>query len=259
MKKFLVVLLVIICLGLGAGIVYMFGVEDNEGPKITFSEDKDTEYTSDITKEDLLKGVTAQDNRDGDVTDSLTVETIYPKNDGKQVAVIFVAKDQENNVTKKEFTMENKDGIDTDPQIGLIDNEDLSDAADSTDNTEAAPADETQAAAAVDSTEPSQDDLTPEEQAQKTQEDKIAQLSPQDPKMYLTTYYVEIPVGTTLDKLSYVKDIQDDTELTSELYKKIQISGDVDTNTPGTYELTYYVVDNSGNSSNGAILTVVVK
>lgn len=237
----------------------MFGVEDNEGPKITFSEDKDTEYTSDITKEDLLKGVTAQDNRDGDVTDSLTVETIYPKNDGKQVAVIFVAKDQENNVTKKEFTMENKDGIDTDPQIGLIDNEDLSDAADSTDNTEAAPADETQAAAAVDSTEPSQDDLTPEEQAQKTQEDKIAQLSPQDPKMYLTTYYVEIPVGTTLDKLSYVKDIQDDTELTSELYKKIQISGDVDTNTPGTYELTYYVVDNSGNSSNGAILTVVVK
>lgn len=265
MKKFLVVLLVIICLGLGAGIVYMFGIEDNEGPKITFSEDKDTKYTSDMTKEDLLKGVTAQDNRDGDVTDSLTVETIYPKNDEKQVAVIFVAKDQENNVTKKEFTMENEDGTDTDPQIGLIDNEDLSDAADSidntdsTDNTEAAPADETQAAAAVDSTEPSQDDLTPEEQAQKTQEDKIAQLSPQDPKMYLTTYYVEIPVGTTLDKLSYVKDIQDDTELTSELYKKIQISGDVDTNTPGTYELTYYVVDNSGNSSNGAVLTVVVK
>ena len=265
MKKFLVVLLVIICLGLGAGIVYMFGIEDNEGPKITFSEDKDTKYTSDMTKEDLLKGVTAQDNRDGDVTDSLTVETIYPKNDEKQVAVIFVAKDQENNVTKKEFTMENEDGTDTDSQIGLIDNEDLSDAADSidntdsTDNTEAAPADETQAAAAVDSTEPSQDDLTPEEQAQKTQEDKIAQLSPQDPKMYLTTYYVEIPVGTTLDKLSYVKDIQDDTELTSELYKKIQISGDVDTNTPGTYELTYYVVDNSGNSSNGAVLTVVVK
>ena len=270
MKKFLVVLLVIICLGLGAGIVYMFGVEDNEGPKITFSEDKDTKYTSDMTKEDLLKGVTAQDNRDGDVTDSLTVETIYPKNDEKQVAVIFVAKDQENNVTKKEFTMENEDGTGADPQMGLIDNEDLSDAADSTDNTdstddtEAAPADETQDAAAADSiaadsAEYSQDNLTPEEQAQKTQEDKIAQLSPQDPKMYLTTYYVEIPAGTTLDKLSYVKDIQDDTELTSELYKKIQISGDVDTNTPGTYELTYYVVDNSGNSSNGAVLTVVVK
>ena len=77
--------------------------------------------------------------------------------------------------------------------------------------------------------------------------------------MYLTTYYVEVPVGTVLDKLSYVKDIQDDTETTSDLFKKIQITGDVNTATPGTYELTYYVVDNQGNSSNGAILTVVVK
>ena len=50
-------------------------------------------------------------------------------------------------------------------------------------------------------------ELTPEEQAQKTQEDKIEQLSPQDPKMYLTTYYVEVPVGTTLDKIKLCKRI----------------------------------------------------
>ena len=209
MKKFFVFLLVVICLGMGAGVVYMKSSEDNEGPKITFEEGKDTNYTSDMTEEDLLKDVKAQDDRDGDVTESLTVETIYPKNDGKQVSVIFVAKDKNNNVTKKEFTMEGE--------------------------------------------------LTPEEQAQKTQEDKIEQLSPQDPKMYLTTYYVEVPVGTTLDKLSYVKDIQDDTESTSDLFKRIQITGDVNTAAPGTYELTYYVVDNSGNSSNGAVLTIVVK
>ena len=194
MKKFFVFLLVVICLGMGAGVVYMKSSEDNEGPKITFEEGKDTNYTSDMTEEDLLKDVKAQDDRDGDVTESLTVETIYPKNDGKQVSVIFVAKDKNNNVTKKEFTM-----------------------------------------------------------------DKIEQLSPQDPKMYLTTYYVEVPVGTTLDKLSYVKDIQDDTESTSDLFKRIQITGDVNTAAPGTYELTYYVVDNSGNSSNGAVLTIVVK
>ena len=64
-------------------------------------EEKDTNYTSDMTEEDLLKDVKAQDDRDGDVTESLTVETIYPKNDGKQVSVIFVAKDKNNNVTKK--------------------------------------------------------------------------------------------------------------------------------------------------------------
>ena len=267
MKKFFVFLLVVICLGMGAGVVYMKSSEDNEGPKITFEEGKDTNYTSDMTEEDLLKGVKAQDDRDGDVTDSLTVETLYPKNDGKQVSVIFVAKDKNNNVTKKEFTMEAQGGSAENPQLGLIDNDGLPEDGDSTDTTDTTePAEETdmQDGTEADSTDAESGDstegeLTPEEQAQKTQEDKIEQLSPQDPKMYLTTYYVEVPVGTTLDKLSYVKDIQDDTESTSDLFKKIQITGDVNTATPGTYELTYYVVDNNGNNSNGAVLTVVVK
>ena len=43
------------------------------------------------------------------------------------------------------------------------------------------------------------------------------------------------------------------------IFSKKSITGDVNTAAPGTYELTYYVVDNSGNSSNGAVLTVVVK
>ena len=245
-------------------MVYIKGSEDNEGPKITFSEDKDTKYTSGMTTEDLLKDVRAQDNKDGDVTESLTVETMYPKNDGKQITVIFVAKDKSNNVTKKEFTMEAEDGSAENPDLGLVDNEDLTDNTDEAENPDADS--DTEDTSEEDSTDSSDDaadstegDLTPEEQAQKTEEDKIAQLSPQAPKMYLTTYYVEVPVGTVLDKLSYVKDIQDDTETTSDLFKKIQITGDVNTATPGTYELTYYVVDNQGNSSNGAILTVVVK
>lgn len=160
--------------------------------------------------------------------------------------------------------MEAEDGSAENPDLGLVDNEDLTDNADQAEKPDADS--DTEDTSEEDSTDSSDDaadstegDLTPEEQAQKTEEDKIAQLSPQAPKMYLTTYYVEVPVGTALDKLSYVKDIQDDTETRSDLFKKIQITGDVNTATPGTYELTYYVVDNQGNSSNGAILTVVVK
>lgn len=43
----------------------------------------------------------------------------------KQVSVIFVAKDKNNNVTKKEFTMEAQDGSAENPQLGLIDNDGL--------------------------------------------------------------------------------------------------------------------------------------
>ena len=239
MKKFLVVLLVIVCIGLGAGVVFLKGSEDNEGPKITFEEGKDTKYSSNMTKDELLQKVKAYDEKDGDVTDSLTVETMYPKNDGKEMAIIFVAKDKSNNVTKKEFTMEAADGNAENPDLGLIDPDAIDENAASAD------------------TQNGEESL--EAQAQKTQEDKIAQLSPQAPKMYLNTYYVEVPVGTVLDKLSYVKDIQDDVDITSALFKKIQITGDVNTGAAGTYELTYYVVDSNGNSSNGAVLTVVVK
>lgn len=262
MKKFLVVLLVIICIGLGAGVVFLRGSEDNEGPKITFEEGKDTKYSSDMTKDELLQKVKAYDEKDGDVTDSLTVETMYPKNDGKEMTIIFVAKDKSNNVTKKEFTMEASDGNTENPDLGLIDpdavDEDAatdSTEADSTDSQDVVVADSADTASA--DTQNGEESL--EAQAQKTQEDKIAQLSPQDPKMYLNTYYVEVPVGTVLDKLSYVKDIQDDVDTTSDLFKKIQITGDVNTGAAGTYELTYYVVDSNGNSSNGAVLTVVVK
>ena len=61
------------------------------------------------------------------------------------------------------------------------------------------------------------------------------------------------------EKGDEVTDIQDDKDSTSDLYRKIQITGTVDVNTPGTYELTYYVVDSNGNASNGAVLTIVVK
>ena len=263
MKKFLVVLLVIVCIGLGAGVVFLKGSDDNEGPKITFEEGKDTKDRSNTTKDELLQKVKAYDEKDGDVTDSLTVEKMYPKNDGKEMVIIFVAKDKSNNVTKKEFTMEAADGNAENPDIGLIDPDAIDENAASTDSTEAdstdsqdvVDADSVDAASA--DTQNGEESL--EAQAQKTQEDKIAQLSPQAPKMYLNTYYVEVPVGTVLDKLSYVKDIQDDVDATSNLFKKIQITGDVNTGAAGTYELTYYVVDSNGNSSNGAVLTVVVK
>ena len=79
------------------------------------------------------------------------------------------------------------------------------------------------------------------------------------PKIYLTDYYVTTSVGSSVNLLSYVKDIQDDTDETSELWKRIQITGQVNTAVAGTYTCTYYVVDTAGNTSNSAELTVVVE
>ena len=72
-------------------------------------------------------------------------------------------------------------------------------------------------------------------------------------------YFVEIERGAEFNRLSYVQDITDDQDSREELYRGIQISGEVDTNTPGEYILEYYVSDSDGNNSNTAQLRVTVR
>lgn len=248
MRKWLIALMVILSIALGAVVVGVRSVSDRKGPEIKFSETKDTTYTKDTTIENLLEGVIATDDRDGDVSYSLRVEGTYPKNDG-EIIVTYVAKDTSNNVSKAQLIMqpsgnmadvteedtESEETADTD-----IEDTEAEDTEEDTEDAEAEP------------------ELTKEEEAKKTQEDKIEMLSPTAPRFYLTTYYLELPVGTPFDGLSYVADIQDDVDSTNDLYRRIQIDGEVNVSVPGTYELTYYVVDSNGNSSNGAVLTVVV-
>ena len=76
---------------------------------------------------------------------------------------------------------------------------------------------------------------------------------------YLNEYYIKTSVGSSVDLLSNVKEIKDDTDNVSELWRRIQINGQVNTYTPGTYTCSYYVVDSAGNMSNTAELTVIVQ
>ena len=101
-------------------------------------------------------------------------------------------------------------------------------------------------------------DESPQEAAKREEEEKIAALRPEAPKMYLKEYYIEIPVGTQIDQLSYVDTIEDDVDERSALFTRIQIYSNVDTAVPGNYEMTYYVLDSNGNQSNMATIRVKV-
>lgn len=106
--------------------------------------------------------------------------------------------------------------------------------------------------------------LTPTPEAsdpasQAAEQEKLADAMPEgSPRIYLSEYYVTTSVGSSVDLLSYVKDIQDDKDNVSELWRRIQINGQVNTAVAGTYTCKYYVVDSEGNMSNTAELTVVV-
>lgn len=274
MRKWLISLMVVCSIVLAGGVAFLYMTRDTKGPEISFESGKNQQYEDGMSTEELLENVKAMDDKDGDVSDTLAVENIYTKGTDK-VVVVYVAKDNSNNVTKKEMTM-STEGTDTEEETEMSDIPTVSDGeetqesdgegADQMSDTEDTDTltDDAQKTEGSDMTEtpdvtPGLTEDNPEEEARKTQEDKITLLSPQAPRFYLTTYYTEVAVGTAIDQLSFVKDIQDDVDERYELFKHIMIEGSVDTNTPGTYELTYYALDTNGNSSNAAVLTVVVK
>lgn len=68
MSKKLVALLLVVCIGLAGCVVYIRMNADTKGPEIIFSDNAATLYRPDMTNEELLAGVTAADDKDGDVS-----------------------------------------------------------------------------------------------------------------------------------------------------------------------------------------------
>lgn len=258
MSKKYIALMAVICTFLAGGIAYMRMQADHQGPEIVYSNDTVSEYDSDMTDEELLEGVSASDDKDGDVSDSLKVESIYEVDDS-HVIITYVAKDNSNNITKAKRNLEMRqkedgfDDIDIQPtQIPVKDAEmdETSQFVSDVENTENSRNETNQTEGT---------DLDTAEQMKKEQEALADEMPSQNPRLYLTDYYIEVPIGTSIDLLSYVKNISDDKDDVYTLWRKIQISGEVNTSVEGTYTCTYYVLDSDNNSSNSAVLTVKVK
>lgn len=284
MAKKLAVLMTVVCIGLAAFVVNYKLAEDGKGPEITFGN-PNLEYEGFMSDADLLADVAAIDDRDGDVSASLTIEDIYSVSD-EDVVVVYVAKDNSNNISKekrmlKGSTVEEEDVFSSDIADNLVgaDNvlteESMGDVENDTDDVSGdALADDN---SFLDDTEMTgSDDVTtgvPVEEktdADKAKEEQeaLADNMPAGcPRMYLTDYWIEVPVGTTIDSMSYVKDIVDESENFFELSKRVQIydaAGNqqgVSINLPaaGTYEYNFWVVDKQSNVSNKAKLVVVAK
>lgn len=96
---FLLIVLVIIIF---SGCVISVVVSDRKAPEITLGEaGMVSEYSDDMDTSELLAGVTAYDDRDGDVTDSVTVLNVLVLDNGEYIKVTYAAKDSHNNVAQK--------------------------------------------------------------------------------------------------------------------------------------------------------------
>ncbi|MCB5525504.1 MULTISPECIES: immunoglobulin-like domain-containing protein [Lachnospiraceae] len=251
MKKGILAGLIVLWLALFAGTAAVMVTSDRKGPEIAVPSGADVTYEEGSDTALLLEGVTATDDRDGDVTDSVVIENIFPNDDRTGASVIYAAKDSHNNVTKVTRRVNYKAAGDvTAPEENT-----------EAEGSDAAPAEnaEAEGSDAAPAAEEAQQNDTEGVKNETNAKMEIEALPSESPRMYLNTYETTVKAGSELDKISYIKEITDDADSQETLFTDIQVDGEVDTATPGDYTLTYHVTDSNGNQSNMAVLTVHVQ
>lgn len=223
-----------------AGALVWLG-RDHQPPEITV-KDEEISYTEGESYDDLLEGVTAKDNRDGDLTDEVFVDRILQT--GEDTAVVYYGvMDKNHNVGTGRRTIEyhsSADGTGSEAEQT------------ETEKTEEAEAEET--------SKSRQEEQAADTDAQSdTQEEEPLQPNGERPALALTATETTVPAGTAFDPLSVVKDAVDDVDTRDTLYQRISANGTYDTNVPGTYTIQYFVTDSSGNTSDPQNFTLIVQ
>lgn len=103
MKRINIILMMVLAAAVGLFGAYLLWIHktlDTVGPVITFEQEV-LEVSVEDPEDILLQGVHAQDARDGDVTASLLVESVYGINEDNQALVTYAAFDRAGNVSKQ--------------------------------------------------------------------------------------------------------------------------------------------------------------
>ena len=210
------------CIAL-AGAGYMtYKNQDRTAPEIKVDQSKKIAYTEGEDYGKLLEGVTAQDEKDGDLTNEVFVEKVVPVSKKKAV-VYYGVTDKAKNVgtARREVTYQTAED---------------SDAAEET----------AQDAAAAD---------------EQSADQQSAALQPNGtrPAMKLAEEAKTIARGTSFNALNEVTDAVDDKDDRDTLFRGLHIDGNYNVNQAGTYTLQYYVQDSDGNSSDPITFTLTVQ
>lgn len=223
-----------------------------------------------LTEEELLTGVEARDAVDGDVCNSLVVESFTVDHKKGTGIVVYAARDRRNNVAKIARFLEAPEGFTE--NSGSQTTEEEADT-----EKETHPFEETHVQALdvlagfsenrtteqpkTGFSETSSNTLadTVTETETETESEEFQETNPGAPKLTLTQNSVTLKKGDTFNPLAYVDVIEDDYDNIYALWQDIQIRGEYDMTEEGTYTLYYYVIDSSGNISNQAKFNIVVE
>lgn len=224
------------CIVMGAAAFLLNAGQDRKAPRITI-EDEEISYAEGDEYDALLKGVSAKDNRDGDVTDEIFVEKIVPAKEG-YAEVYYGVTDSNHNVATAHRTVSYTEEA-------------------SKKEEENEPEKDSEESAAKEKTE--EETKEPENDEDSDAEEEELKPDGSRPAIALTQSEVTIKRGESFDPLSVVKGVVDDKDDRNRLYQRISADGERNTNKTGTYSIRYYVKDSDGNTSDVKELTLKVE
>lgn len=256
------------CIAL-AGAGYMtYKNQDRTAPEIKVDQSKKIAYTEGEDYGKLLEGVTAQDDKDGDLTSEVFVEKVVPVSKKKAV-VYYGVTDKAKNVgtASREVTYQAAEDGDAAEDIAEdTASEDVSE--DTTQKTDEKSAKKTKKkskkaktkkTAEDKKTEETTQDAAAAEQQNADQQSEALQPNGTRPAMKLAEEAKTIARGTSFNALNEVTDAVDDKDDRDTLFRGLHIDGNYNVNQAGTYTLQYYVQDSDGNTSDPITFTLTVQ
>ena len=245
--------------------LFLYLGKDRTPPVISFGENP-VSYEEGMDEELLLQGVTAVDEKDGDVSDSLLVEKIAGTN-GKEVIVTYVARDSANNVGKASrmfTTTGSNEEADVLPVMGEGLEEGKGTEESGMSESETEDEGESSSEAEEDRDEEEGDDANGENTVDNGRQEKQGERGeePQagpNPVLVMNGDVVNTKMGTAPNWGQVIAAMSDDKDDYNTLYNNLKLEGHVDLNAAGEYPVRLYTVDSDGNRSEVRNLVVKVE
>ena len=247
------------CIAL-AGAGYMtYKNQDRTAPEIKVDQSEKIAYTEGEDYGKLLEGVTAQDDKDGDLTSEVFVEKVVPVSKKKAV-VYYGVTDKAKNVGTASREVTYQEAEDSDAAEEPAQDTASEDTTQKTDEkSEKKTKKKSKKAKAKKTAEEKKTEETAQDAAAADQQSAALQPNGTRPAMKLAEDAKTIARGTSFNALNEVTDAVDDKDDRDTLFRGLHIDGNYNVNQAGTYTLQYYVQDSDGNTSDPITFTLTVQ
>ena len=252
------------CIAL-AGAGYMtYKNQDRTAPEIKVDQSEKIAYTEGENYGKLLEGVTAQDDKDGDLTSEVFVEKVVAVSKKKAV-VYYGVTDKAKNVgtASREVTYQAAEDSDAaEETVQDTTSEDITQKTDEKSEKKTKKKSKkakTKKTAEEKKAEETAQDAAAADQQSADQQSGTLQPNGTRPAMKLAEEAKTIARGTSFNALNEVTDAVDDKDDRDTLFRGLHIDGNYNVNQTGTYTLQYYVQDSDGNTSDPITFTLTVQ